>query len=47
MDGAGTPHYVIKGYWDEQFTIAKVLSGEGKNLQTAPPASLWRADPIQ
>ena len=47
MDSNGAICYVIKGHWDEQFTIAKVLAGEGKNVQTASPETLWTADPIE
>ena len=44
-DGSGTLHYLIGGHWDEAFTLAKIVSGEGKNVVTEPPQVLWRADP--
>ncbi len=47
MDDSGVAHYVIKGHWDEQFTVAKIVSGTGKNMQTTPPEVLWKADPIE
>lgn len=47
MDKSGAPCYVIRGHWDGQFTLAKVMAGEGKNLQTATPDVLWTADPVE
>ena len=47
IDSKGNTCYVIKGHWDEKFTLAKVLSGEGKNVQTTPPEVLWHADPVE
>ena len=43
QDADGNVRYVIKGYWDQQYDIAKVISGEGKNVVTEPPVTLWRA----
>lgn len=47
VDSKGNTCYVIKGHWDEKFTLAKVLSGEGKNVQTTPPEVLWCAEPAE
>lgn len=47
MDANGVVCYVIRGHWDEQFTVAKVVSGTGKNVQTTTPEVLWKADPIE
>lgn len=47
MDSKGVAHYMIKGHWDEQFTVAKIVSGTGKNIQTSTPEVLWEADSVQ
>ena len=47
MDESGVARYVIRGHWDEQFTVAKIVSGTGKNVQTTSPEVLWKADPIE
>ena len=47
MDSKGVARYMIKGHWDEQFTVAQIVSGSGKNIQTSTPEVLWKADPIQ
>ncbi|XP_064391969.1 oxysterol-binding protein 1-like isoform X2 [Halichondria panicea] len=42
QDVDGNVRYVLKGYWDQQFDMAKVIGGEGKNLETEPCQTLWR-----
>lgn len=47
VDAHGNEQYVIKGYWDEEFNVAPVTSGEGKNKEVGPFKQLWKADPIK
>ena len=43
QDADGNVRYILKGYWDQQYDVAKVISGEGKNAVTEPFVTLWRA----
>lgn len=47
VDAHGVERYVIKGYWDEEFNVAPVKSGEGKNKEIGPFKQLWKADPLK
>ncbi len=42
QDVDGNVHYLLKGYWDQQYDVAKVIGGEGKNIETHPYQTLWR-----
>lgn len=46
-DTEGKEQYVIRGYWDEEFNIAPVKSGEGKNKEIGNFKQLWKADPVK
>ena len=44
-DKDGVPRLSVRGYWDECFEFAPILSGEGKKAITGPYKELWRVVP--
>ncbi len=42
QDVDGNMRYLLKGWWDQQYDVAKVTGGEGKNLETESYQTLWR-----
>lgn len=43
VDKDGTPHYLVRGYWDDYIEYAKVTDCSGRHLKTGPFTELWRA----
>lgn len=43
VDKEGTPHYLVRGYWDDYIEYAKVTDCSGRHLKTGPFTELWRA----
>jgi hypothetical protein len=44
-DSEGVERYAVKGYWDEDISLAKVIKGRGKNREVDKYERLWKADP--
>ena len=44
-DSEGVERYAVKGYQDEEMSLAKVIRGRGKNREVDEYDTLWKADP--
>ncbi len=45
VDANGVSRYIVKGHWDQKFTVGKVKSGEGRNAITDDFQVLWEVPP--